>query len=318
MTTTPPPALLFDRSMAQGRIELTDRDRFDLLHRLSTNDLARFSQGEGRPTVLTTALARIIDRVIVYHRGESGLMLTHYPATVLNWLRRHIFWNDRVKLRDVSAELGQWELHGPTAEALAEGVIRGAAGLPLHAFVEDAGRGLFVARTFALQGAGYVLIGPPDALDAARQSLIGAGAAIGTPEQYESLRIAAGLPGPNTELTEDYIPLEAGLWDSVSFSKGCYIGQEIIARMESRNKLAKTLVGLKLAGSVARGAILQAEGETVGVLTSIAPVEAGGAVGLGFVKPDRAVIGARLTALPEGGDPVRAEIVPAPLIASRN
>lgn len=318
MTTDAPPALLFDRSTAQGRVELTDRDRFDLLHRLSTNDLARFAQGEGRPTVLTTALARIIDRVIVYHRGESGLMLTHYPATVINWLRRHIFWNDRVKLREVSAELRQWELHGPAAEALAEGVIGGAAALPLHGFVEDAARGLFVARTFPLNGAGFVLIAPPDALDTVRQALIGAGAVLGTPEHYEALRIAAGVPGPNTELTEDYIPLEAGLWDSVSFSKGCYIGQEIIARMESRNKLAKTLVGLKLADSVGRGAALQVEGETVGVLTSTAPAESGGAIGLGFIKPDRAVIGARLTALPDGGDPVSAEIVPAPLIANRS
>ncbi len=60
---------LFDRSAQQGRLELTGRDRLDLLHRMSTNDLLKLKPGEGCSTVLTTALARIIDRLIVYHRG---------------------------------------------------------------------------------------------------------------------------------------------------------------------------------------------------------------------------------------------------------
>lgn len=317
MTSATAPTLIFDRSAAQARLELTDRDRFDLIHRLSTNDLADFRQGEGRSTVLTTALARIIDRVIVYHRGETGLMLTHYPVTVLNWLRRHIFWQDRVKLRDMSAELGLLELHGPHATALAEGLISGAGSLALHSFLEDSARRLIVARTFPLKGDGFALLAPPTALEGIRQALMAAGAEMSTPAQYEAIRVAAGLPGPDAELTEEYIPLEAGLWDSVSFSKGCYIGQEIIARMESRNKLAKTLVGLRLAGAAEPGAALQVEGETVGVLTSIAPAESGGAVGLGFVKPDRAVIGVRLVAVSEGHPPVAAEIVPVPLIAGR-
>src|SRR5579871_2419423 len=104
---------LFDRSQQQGRLELLDRDRLDLLHRMSTNDFTTLPPGEGRPTVLTTALARIIDRVIVYNLGESALMLTNQPGTVRVWLQKHIFFQDKVKLRDVSAEKSQLELYGP-------------------------------------------------------------------------------------------------------------------------------------------------------------------------------------------------------------
>ena len=79
---------------------------------------------------------------------------------------------------------------------------------------------------------------------------------------YQWLRLEAGVPeggaddqGPiGRELTEDYIPLEANLWPAVSFTKGCYIGQEIIARMESRGKLARRLVGLRLEAPAEVGA----------------------------------------------------------------
>ena len=93
-----------------------------------------------------------------------------------------------------------------------------------------------------------------------------------------ALRVAVGH-----ELTQDYIPLEADLWDDVSFNKGCYIGQEIIARMESRNKLAKKLVSLYPAATVETGTSLTAAGKNAGTLTSIA-LGPNGPVALGYVK----------------------------------
>ncbi|MFQ3534403.1 MAG: glycine cleavage system protein T [Aggregatilineales bacterium] len=311
------PIFLFDRSKAQGRLSLTDRDRLELPHRMSTNDLKRLNVGEGCSTVLTTATARIIDRVILYHRGETALMLTNYPETVLNWLRRHVFWQDRFRIDDQSAALGQLELHGRGAAALAEALISGAGALPRHHFLEDSARQLFVARTFPLLAEGFLIIAPYEVLEALRAAwsadrrLQPADGAL-----YERLRIAAGLPGAHHELTEDYIPLEAGLWDSVSFSKGCYIGQEIIARMESRNRLAKTLVKLHLSAPAPLGAPIQAESEVVGTLTSLAeplvPQPGTAAIGLGFVKPAFAAAGTRLRI----GE-ADAEVVPAALIASR-
>ena len=88
-----------------------------------------------------------------------------------------------------------------------------------------------------------------------------------------------GLPLLGFELTGDYIPLETGLWDDVSFHKGCYIGQEIIARMESRNKISKKLVKLEGSAELSRGAEITADGKKVGTITSTL-----GGQALGYVK----------------------------------
>ncbi|MCS6870060.1 MAG: hypothetical protein NZ571_01240 [Anaerolineae bacterium] len=311
------PIFVCDRSAAQGRLVLSDRDRLDLLHRMSTNDLKRLSVGEGCTTVLTTALARIIDRVIIYHRGETALMITSYPQIVLNWLRRHVFWQDRFRIDDQSALLGQLELHGTGAAALAESLISGVAALPLHHFREDPARQLLVARTFPLLDEGFLIVAPYETLAQLRTAWsTEQRVQLADDALYERLRVCAGLAGAHHELTEDYIPLEAGLWDSVSFAKGCYIGQEIIARMESRNRLAKTLVKLHLSASVPLGTPIQAGDETVGVLTSLAepllPQAGVAAVGLGFVKPAFAVHGTQLRV----GE-AYAEVVPAALIVGR-
>ena len=304
---------LFDRSESQGRLEFTGRDRFDLLHRMSTNDFSKIQPGEGRSTVLTTALARIIDRVIVYSWGERAVMLTNQPATVRGWLQKHIFYQDQVKLRDVSAELGQLEVYGPQASQIVGSLTPDAQALTklaLHHFVElSDGQGL-VAPTFPLLEAGYTLVAPMTALDGLKQTLIAGGAVLGDAAAYESLRIQAGQPGPGHELTEDYIPLEANLWESVSFSKGCYIGQEIIARMESRNRLAKTLTRLRLPALVPPGASLVADGLKVGTLTSITTLADGSLVGLGFVRPEKCQAGTQLTVEVEGQPGATADVIP--------
>ena len=99
---------------------------------------------------------------------------------------------------------------------------------------------------------------------------------------FDYLRIEAGLPRFGHELSEDYIPLETGLWNDVSFAKGCYIGQEIIARMESRGKLAKKLVRFSAESPLTAGDITS-NGKKAGTLTSVANAEHG-SVALGYVR----------------------------------
>jgi aminomethyltransferase len=90
-------------------------------------------------------------------------------------------------------------------------------------------------------------------------------------QAFESVRVAAGAPRFPNELNEDYIPLEAGVWDAVSFRKGCYVGQEIIARMESRGQTARRLVQLSVvSGVVAAGSELAVDGQPCGTVTSAA------------------------------------------------
>jgi folate-binding protein YgfZ len=314
MMTTINPTFLFDHTQQQGRLELSDRDRLDLLHRMSTQDLLNMQRGEGRPTVLTTALARIIDRVIVYNGSlssdESVLLLTHQPAVVRGWLQRHIFFQDKVRVKDISAETCQFEVHGPSAVALVEGLSAQAASLPMHGFERGSREygPYLLARTFSLAGDGFVIVAGTQAAEPLQAALLRAGAQAAGPEQFEALRIAAGLPGPGHELTEDYIPLEANLWDSVSFSKGCYIGQEIIARMESRNRMAKTLVKLSLTAEAPVGAALTQGERQVGTLTSVARLASGQVIALGFVRPDVAADGTALTVVTQAGTTTAARV----------
>jgi aminomethyltransferase len=103
---------------------------------------------------------------------------------------------------------------------------------------------------------------------------------------FEAYRISRGWPRYPNEIGEDYIPLEAGLRAAVSFTKGCYIGQEIIARMDSRGQMAKRLMRLRLHGPAAAGEALLAEGAAAGMLTSVA-----GDIALGYVRAAHTAIG---------------------------
>ena len=106
-------------------------------------------------------------------------------------------------------------------------------------------------------------------------------------EALEAHRVLRGIPGP-CELTEERNPLEAGLWDAVSFDKGCYVGQEVVARLNTYDKVARTLIGLDIASECelpAPGSDIVVCGRVAGTLTSVVqPPDREHAVGLGYVK----------------------------------
>lgn len=260
---------------AYGRLRLTDRDRLDLLHRLSTNDLLKLQVGQGCLTVLTTPIARIIDCLVVLNQGEEVLVIANRTAVVENWLRRNIFWNDRLKVENISDRLrhiGVWGVGG---------IENIPPDLPLyHSHLTD--DGLLVVRVAAEV---YWLMGEFALINKWIAHLESQGIQAGSLADYDRLRIEIGLPSIDHELTEDYIPLELGLWNAVSFSKGCYTGQEIIARMESRGKLANMLVKVTLDHTSTAGTILHTpEGKTAGTLTSVATRPDGQVIGLAVVK----------------------------------
>lgn len=307
--------VVIDRGV-EGRFELLDRDRLALLHRMSTNAVEQLTKGQGRATVLTTALARIIDRLIIYERGDATLAVCGSGRTrgVRGWLQKHIFFQDKVQTRDVSADTFQIGLFGPQSARIAEQLAPGAESLALHNFVEMtvAGAAIILARTYPLPltGHGFTLMGPATAREAVAAALTATGEAIfGGEALYELLRIEAGLPLAGHELTEDYIPLEAGLWDAISLTKGCYIGQEIIARMESRHKLARTLARFTFAAPVSSGTPLLSGDRTVGTLTSVAMRPDGLTIALGYVKPG--ALDESLAAVPPDSSPIPAMSISA-------
>jgi tRNA-modifying protein YgfZ len=304
--------VLMDRSH-EGRLELTGRDRFEIIQRTSTNDVLNMPVGAGRATLFTNPTGRILDRITLYHRGDTALALTEPgrgPA-VQQYIQRQIFFNDDLRLTDLAPSTRLFVLHGPAADTLIREWLGAAADTPLDASyaLQHGGLTSFAGQRKPLSGSHWALLVDDRQAEALWQQVTQAvqatGGSLAGSLTYNALRIRAGRPGVGRELTTDYIPLEAGLWDEVSFSKGCYTGQEIIARMESRNKLAKTLVTLKLQESVEAPAELTSEGRTIGTLTSSVTTPLGEHLGMGFIKVPQAVPGQVLMA---GERQIRTEV----------
>jgi folate-binding protein YgfZ len=217
------------------------------------------------------------------------------------YLQRNIFFGDDVQLKDLMPETKQFDLHGPQAGE----VIRRAA--PEAAVLEEfQGRAAIIARAEVyivrrkpVSEQRWTIIAPAERAGEIWEALTDAGARPAGSLIYNVLRVRAGLPSVGRELSEQFIPLEVGLWDEVSFAKGCYTGQEIIARMESRNRLAKTIVMLQPESAVSVPATIYLEGRQVGQLTSSVTAPDGELFAIGIVKPDFAEVGQRL----EIGDP---------------
>jgi tRNA-modifying protein YgfZ len=256
--------LVFNLSSTFGRVQMTGATRLAFLHRMSTNDIESLLPGQGRRTVLTTPIGRMVDCTPVLAMDDALILLTGAgnAGKVTAWLRKYILYNDDVRVNDVTTMTQMLGVFG-------EGVVDWARmqdadvsnkieNAPIFSSAQTSNSGLLV-KAPPLQGVGFYWVGTK-LLQITHYLPI---------TDYESLRIAAGYPAAPNEINEDYIPLEAGLWDAVSFSKGCYIGQEIIARMESRNQIAKKLVQLEVAGSGLQvGAQLFVEGASVGQVTS--------------------------------------------------
>jgi aminomethyltransferase len=249
---------------------------------MTTNDIAGLKPGEVRQTVLTTAIAQIVDVVTVLARGSDALLLTSpgRSGLVREWLQRHIFFQDDIRLSQPEGGWTLWGLYGPHAGREARRITPEEVAEPGRA---AAWAGGVAWRVDEPAGGGIqFLLGPE--LDAAASRLWGEQGQDAA-RAYEILRIEAGLPEFGSEIMDDSLPLEVGLRRAVSFSRGCYIGQEIIARMDSRGRLAKELLGVRAAAAVRPGDEIWQEGREQGRVTSAASSPRLGHIALASVRP---------------------------------
>ncbi|MCY3799933.1 MAG: glycine cleavage system protein T [Chloroflexi bacterium] len=298
-------AILLDRSH-EGRILLEGADSFELVNRMSTNDVSQLALGEGKPTVFINANARILFRAGCYSLSRGLLLISEagQGEALANYLRRNIFFGDEATVIDISAATAQFALHGANAGRAMEKLAPEANQLPPLGCAEiEADEGtMIVARRKSICGDHWLVIVKRDAALDLHRRLLGISLESGLIPAgsltYNCLRIRSGRPA-GLELSSDYIPLEAGLWDEISFSKGCYTGQEIIARMESRGRLAKTLVKVSLSSMVMAPAPVYARNKAVGRLTSSVAAPDGQIHALAVVKIDSARAGTDLTVGPD-------------------
>jgi tRNA-modifying protein YgfZ len=277
--------VVYDRT-DWGRIEVSDVDRLNFLHNQSTNDLKSRKPGEGCDTVFVSSTARTIDIATAYILDESVLLLVspNMNQKLIKLLDRHIFFADKVKLSDRTSETFTTSLIGPQSHSIIEKL--GASeliGQPYGTHQVFGNLRIAVGSGLAIDG--YTLISDqPIEMDLPQLS----------DRAWESLRIEQGRPMPGSELTDDYNALEAGLWQMISFDKGCYIGQETIARLDTYNGVKQQLWGIHLNQRVEPGTILTVEGEKVGVLTSAIAKEEG-AIALAYLRTKAGGAGLQVT-----------------------
>jgi tRNA-modifying protein YgfZ len=291
-------AVLYDSS-DWGKILISDRDRLRFLHNQSTADFEKRQTGEGCDTVFVTSTARTIDLVTGLVLDDEVLLIVspNRREYLFNWLDRYIFFADRVQLTDVTASLASFTLIGAAGTEILTRL--GCPNLTdlthnSHQLYQIDGIEVRIAIGTELGLPGYRLIVDRDRSIALTQSLTDSGVAILDEDAWECLRIAQGRPKPDAELTEDYNPLEVGLWQTISFTKGCYIGQETIARLNTYKGVKQCLWGVKLAEFVPVGTVMTVEDEKVGILTSCSEID-GTILGLGYVRSKAGGVGLKVT-----------------------
>lgn len=308
-------AVWFERP-ARGRLWMTGADRLSFLQGLLTNDTRQLVPGRGCYAAYLTPQGRMITDMRLYGTVD-GLLMT-VPASVTAAIRDRldsVIFSEDVRIEDRSSELAQLGVHGPGAAAAVERAL-GAPGAvaPLagfgHVLLPFAGAPVVVASTDEL-GGGLDLFAETANAAALRDALGAAGAVAGDAALAETLRVEGGVPEFGVDMDEETIPLEAGIEArAISFTKGCYVGQEVIVRVLHRGqgRVAKRLVGLMI-GDVAPGAsavpapgaTLRAEGRDVGRLTSAVRSPAlNHVIALGYVHRDFAEPTTRLAVVHEG------------------
>ncbi|MDV3000007.1 MAG: Aminomethyltransferase [Chroococcopsis gigantea SAG 12.99] len=275
---------VYDRS-GWGLLELAGNDRSRFLHNQTTNNINGLQPGQGCDTVFVTSTARTIDLATVYATPDSLLIVVSPQRReyLMQWMDKYIFPMDKVSLRDISGDYSIVTIIGEDARGLLISI-----GLPVDNLEEVYGNnalieGVYVAFGTELGLPGYTLLIPAAKKQEVWEKLKTGGIHIIDDHTWETLRIQQGRPAPDQELGENYNALEAGLWNCISFDKGCYIGQETIARLNTYKGVKQQLQGVRLSGYVQPPAQVLQDGAKIGVLTSC--VETGeGAIGLAYIR----------------------------------
>jgi folate-binding protein YgfZ len=279
---------LCDRSH-WGLLQVSGQDCSRFLHNQTTNNINQLQPGQGCDTIFVTSTARTLDLVTAYLTKDAILLLVspNRSEQLFSWMDRYIFPMDRVELANLTGTKAIFTLLGPDSQNLlsnlgiSDSILTQPEGN--HTLVEIDGIELRLAVGSGLGIPGYTLIIPQGTAATIWRKLTGQGAVPLGDRTWEQLRIEQGRPVPDRELTEDYNPLEAGLWHAISFDKGCYIGQETIARLNTYKGVKQRLWGVKLRAPVAEGEAIWVEDSKVGTLTSITAIEEG-YFGLAYVR----------------------------------
>lgn len=297
----------------------------DFLQRQTTNDVNQLQRNQYLFTVLTSPAARILDvfYVIADETGIPGgseeveqimiVTLPGYEAKSAEYLRSRIFFMDKVTVFEESERFSQLDLLGPESKSVLKEM---GISVPLEENgitsinLNDIDGWLFQQHRSI--GSGYRLIFLESNTDIVIDLFKELSAFQMTESQFELFRIESGLPAPDHELTEDFTPLETELRGAISDTKGCYTGQEVIARQITYDKVGKGLCGLQVSGNIEAGQGLKDSGNPLGKITSVTVSPKFGTIALGIIKRPYNQVGKVLHLTGEGEETTDIEVVTIP------
>lgn len=262
-----------------GVLRLSGATRVDYLQRQTTNDVGLLSPQRAVPNVLTNPSARILEVFTLLQQDEHILLLTqpgHAPGLAA-YFKRHLFFNDQVTIEDASAAWAQIELYGPQVSGALASL--GFASQP--STLDEVVTATWQEHTlYAIQDEGCLRLLLPDGL-----TLPAEWASLPELdlETRELLRIEAGRPG-TPEFSDAYTPFEIGLGRYVSDTKGCYTGQEVLARQVTYDKVTRALAKLSSQQPLAAGESVSLDGRTIGQVSSAAVSPAHGPMALAVLR----------------------------------
>ena len=266
-------AILRDTSHL-SRFRIAGADHLSFLHRMSTNHFEGLEDSAGFEAVFPDNRGRILECGAFYRRGDTTLAVLSPPArqSLPSWLDRYIFAED-IALQDLAEETAMVEICGPQATSIVASVLGKNPGdvADYHLLDHGAENDLWCMRLDHLGHAGLRLVGPVEPVRDLWKQLLDAGALPCGEQSWDVLRVEAGLPAHGRELTEEHNPWEANLTHAIHMDKGCYIGQEVIARLDTYEKVKQHLMGLHLpAGSRPDpGTQFRDDNREVGKITSV-------------------------------------------------
>lgn len=304
-------ALLVDRTL-RGRLRLSGKTAREILTGLVTNDVTALEPGQGAYAAALTPKGKIVADVRIFAGGESLLVdappraFPGFAAMVKKYVNPRIapYVDESETLHDLCVAGANARL--VLAEAIgAHSATLGTLPAYSHIVADMAGASIVIARTPEVLSDAYDCFVPADAHDTFRAKLIDAGARPGGLVAWDTARVEAGQPEWGLDIDDTTIPQEANLDElhAISYTKGCYVGQETVARVHFRGHVNKQLRGIVFEGDepAPRGAQLTDEtAKSVGDVRSGAQSPRLGAIALAMVRREIEP-GATLTATWEGG-----------------
>ena len=272
-----------------GALRLTGNDRLEFLHGQVSNEVKRLQPGESRAALMLNIRGHALALLRLYRRDDDLFVAPEGDSTGMleAGLRAHIIF-DQVEIENLSESLTALTLQGTNAAETLQKVFSTELPTP-DTFVQVpfASAKVLVSPVARSRAGGFDL----HVLTRDAAALVGAlreaGAELAGEDALEAYRIAAGIAGAELEGGEGVLPQEAGLTYALSYRKGCYLGQEIMARIEARGKVRRRLVGLKLSELPKPGErdLIQ-NGKTVGRLGGVSVHPQLGVMALGSVRTE--------------------------------